>query len=367
MRLHVKHLKLAALLTMTAAFMAGAPAFGAEFTTPDSVLTLETPGDDWKQVRDDQTWATLTDGEDKITLLHYSNGEKLPEMTVAGKGYAQVCQNVISTENEVFIITGSVVDKEDFEEVQKAVQSAVINKYDTKTKVQPALGTAGISESAGESGAAGGAAAETANNAGKGTVESAGFTVWVTSQQLNVRSGSSTDTAVLGTAYYADALEVTGIEKVNGAETGWYRINYNGTVGYVSSAYVSAAPSTAETLGYTLTDEQVTVYAQNGSAAVYVYKATNGNWYDGSGRQYQSNGSGQWTCLTSGSTWTETASQTPADKSVSQVEVTDEEGYNSQTLYLSVSGVWQNGAGGTYTDNGDGTWTGTDGTVWSQK
>ncbi|MDO4322299.1 MAG: SH3 domain-containing protein [Lachnospiraceae bacterium] len=358
MKLNFRNVKLAVFFAAAAAFMTGAPVLGAEFTTPDAVLTLQTPGDDWKQVDDSETWATLTDGNDRITLLHYSNGEKLPEITVAGNGYAQVCQNIISTENEVFIITGSVVDKKDFEEIQEAVQSAEIEKYDTKKAVKPAAGTAGIASVTGTNGAG-----DKQEAGSQKTVEAAQFTAWVISQQLNVRSESSTDASVLATIYYMDAVEVTGVEKAGGAETGWYQINYNGSAGYVASEYVSTEPETAESLGYTLTSEQVTLYTPDGTAAAYVYKATNGSWYDGSGRQYQTNGAGQWTCLTSGAAWTESTEAS----SGSQVALADEDGYNQVILYQQEDGSWQNIAGGVFADNGDGTWTGPDGTVWRQK
>ncbi|MDO5346602.1 MAG: M56 family metallopeptidase [Lachnospiraceae bacterium] len=196
------------------------------------------------------------------------------------------------------------------------------------------------------------------------STERADFTAWVTSQQLNVRSGSSESASILGTVYYADAVEVIGIEKENGVETGWYQINYNGTVAYVSASYVSAVPNTAETLGNTLADEQVTLYSADGSSADYVYRAADGNWYDGSGRQFLPNGAGQWTCVSSGIVWTETAPSSPADQAVNQVQVIDGEGLNRQTLYADADGSWRNGAGGAYTDNGDGTWTGPGGTVW---
>ena len=195
-------------------------------------------------------------------------------------------------------------------------------------------------------------------------LEKANFTVWVAGQQLNVRGGSSSEAPVIGTLFYADAVEVTGIEKAGGAETGWYQVNYNGSTGYIASAYVTTVPDTAETLGYTLTDERVTLYQGGGGAAAYVYRATDGNWYDGSGRPYRPDGSGQWTCLTGGSVWTETAPPSPGERAAAQVLVQDEEGLNSQTLYAGTDGSWRNGAGGIYSDNGDGTWTGPDGEIW---
>ena len=66
-----------------------------------------------------------------------------------------------------------------------------------------------------------------------------------------------------------------------------------------------------------------------------------------------------------GSSWSETAPAPAADKSGASVTVTDEDGLNSQTLYQdSSSGSWVNEAGGIYTDNGDGSFTGPDGNLW---
>lgn len=122
--------------------------------------------------------------------------------------------------------------------------------------------------------------------------------------------------------------------------------------------------TSAENLGLTLTDESVTLYSADGSAATYIYKATNGNWYDGSGRNYVYNGNGTWSGA-DGSSWSETAPAPAADKSGASVTVTDEDGLNSQTLYQdSSSGSWVNEAGGIYTDNGDGSFTGPDGNLW---
>ena len=120
----------------------------------------------------------------------------------------------------------------------------------------------------------------------------------------------------------------------------------------------------AQTRGITLTDDQKTVWAIDGSWANYIYRATDGNWYDGSGRLYYENGGGSWTLASSGEAATEDAPVTPSEEAISSVNVTDDFGYNSQTLYETGSGEWMNNASGVYTDNGDGTFTGPDGTLW---
>ena len=82
-----KRKQLLAILALSAAFSWSLPAFAKEFTTSDSVLTIDTPDDSWAQIKDDATLATLTNGKDSITLEHYSNGEKLPDITVADDTY----------------------------------------------------------------------------------------------------------------------------------------------------------------------------------------------------------------------------------------------------------------------------------------
>lgn len=126
----------------------------------------------------------------------------------------------------------------------------------------------------------------------------------------------------------------------------------------------SSDTESAQTRGITLTDDQKTVWAIDGSWANYIYRATDGNWYDGSGRLYYENGGGSWTLVSSGEAATEDAPATPSEEAISSVNVTDDFGYNSQTLYETGSGEWMNNASGVYTDNGDGTFTGPDGTLW---
>ena len=97
-----KRKQLLAILALSAAFSWSLPAFAKEFTTSDSVLTIDTPDDSWAQIKDDATLATLTNGKDSITLEHYSNGEKLPDITVADDTYEKVCQNIIPRAMKTF-------------------------------------------------------------------------------------------------------------------------------------------------------------------------------------------------------------------------------------------------------------------------
>jgi hypothetical protein len=57
-------------------------------------------------------------------------------MTVADDHYVNVYQAVVSTQNEVFIITGSVVDAAKIGDVCNAIVSCKVLKYDTKLAVK---------------------------------------------------------------------------------------------------------------------------------------------------------------------------------------------------------------------------------------
>ena len=105
------------------------------FTTSDGVLSLELPDDSWQEIKDPETWVSLSNGSELITLLHYRNGDELPRPTVADDTYDNVCQTYLSNRNEVFIITGFAADEEHFEDVRDAMESVKINIKDTKQAV----------------------------------------------------------------------------------------------------------------------------------------------------------------------------------------------------------------------------------------
>ena len=90
-----------AVMALTCAALLSVPAAAETetktYTTSDGVLSIELSNDTWKQVEDPTKWVVLSDGDDVITIEHYSNGEKLPEMTVADDHYVNVYQAVVST------------------------------------------------------------------------------------------------------------------------------------------------------------------------------------------------------------------------------------------------------------------------------
>lgn len=275
-----------AALAAAAVLALSIPAAAETFTPENGILSIELPDDSWKEIVDPVRWIVLSDGANMITVDHYANGEKLPEMTVADDHYVNVYQAVFSTQNEVFIITGSVVDAAKIPDVANAIVSAKVLKYDTKMKVKT-------------------------EEEGKPQVQDFSLsavdkTMYVISDGLNVRSGCSTTDEILGALGNGQSVQVTGIVQKNGEDFGWVQIAFNGGSGYVSSAYLSdQAPAksdsgkkneqsssnsssnsstnqSAQSNQISYTGTATTVYAMSGTP-VTIYLATNGNWYDGSG------------------------------------------------------------------------------------
>ncbi|MCI5858915.1 MAG: hypothetical protein MR023_03840 [Blautia sp.] len=113
------------------------------------------------------------------------------------------------------------------------------------------------------------------------------------------------------------------------------------------------------------TSEPLTLYRTEGNGANYIYESGDGTWKDGSGRTYTYHGNGQWVSDRDRSSWTEEGPPNPADQAVASVTVYDSGQLNRQVLYQGPDGSWQNQAGGLYTANEDGSFTGPDGTLWT--
>ncbi len=110
--------------------------YGREFITSDEALSLQTTADGWEETEDKSGRMTLKKGDSIITVMHCGNGEELPERAVAEGAYAGVYEASVSTKNEVILITGSVTDMKDFEEMRETVESLKILKYDTRKAVE---------------------------------------------------------------------------------------------------------------------------------------------------------------------------------------------------------------------------------------
>ena len=331
-----KMLIAAAALAVTVAL--AVPAMAETFTTQNGVLSIELPTEGWKEMKDPSKWVVLSDGRNEIEVEHLSNGEKLPEMAVASEHYANVYQTIFSTQNEVFIITGSIVDPKDTPAIFEAITSAKVLKYDTKLAVKKEEPTDIF------------------------TIVPADDVLYVVSSGLNVRAGYSTDDEVIDALPYGAEVYVTGVVQDNGMDYGWYRIDMDGVTGYVSSAFLSeTAPETeAETEQDYLTGNMKTLYDKEGNA-VDVFESTDHYWYDYEGNAYISTVGAEFTGP-DGKTYTSTVPVTTAEPTDNVTEAFYLNG-NAETLTEYTDGVFYNSSWVAFTPTGGGTWFGSDGTV----
>ena len=181
----------------------------------DGVLSIQVPNAEWVAYDDPNYWFALTDGDEFILISHLSNGEALPAMMMADDEFAAVYDALVSTKNEVFVITGCAVEQEGLKEIMEAIGTVKILKLDTKQAIKPVAPTSEYE------------------------IEPYSATLYSKSKQLNVRGSWSVKAQRLGYLKKGQAAEVTGIVKRNGKSIGWYQISFKGGTGYVSAKYLS--------------------------------------------------------------------------------------------------------------------------------
>lgn len=100
---------------------------------------------------------------------------------------------------------------------------------------------------------------------------------------LNMRSGAGTSYGVVSSLPDGTIVEIVGINN------GWYKIQYGGKTGYVSSDYMVTVKdsvgsrSTAETASSSAIGDQIVAYAKQFLGVPYVYGGNGPNCFDCSG------------------------------------------------------------------------------------
>ncbi|MBR2528113.1 MAG: SH3 domain-containing protein [Blautia sp.] len=268
-------------LAIGAAFFA-LPVCAETITTADGILSIETPDSSWRQITDPNYWISLTDGANIISIAHCSNGASLPSVEVANSSYNGVFHAFLSTRNEVFIIKGEAARVEDMQKIMTAIGSVRILQYNTLT----ALSTS---------------SASSMDSIGLRPV---GSTYYVDADLLVVRTGCSTDDRELGTLSYGDSVYVVSAVTKDGADFGWYQIEYNEGVAYTSSAFLVPEPPAGTENDSGSQDSQPKISTEGlpsftlnlggGAGTVTIYQNANGIWTDDTGLPFFNNDNGTW-------------------------------------------------------------------------
>lgn len=236
-------MKKSVLLTLGIVLLMSVPAGAATITTPDGVLSIETTSDQWKQKSDSGTWLALTDGKSTLEMDHLRKGEELQSVTYPSDGEKVIYQAYITTNNEVFSLKAEAASQADLGEVIKMIGTIRVLKFNTKTAVQ---------ETAQE---------EPESGFGLRTIN-APYTVTV--DELNIRSSYDTNASVVAVLKKDDQVLVIGAVTKDGADYGWYQVQYNGDIAYASASFLSPNSSTASASG-TSSDSSASAAADNGS------------------------------------------------------------------------------------------------------
>ena len=222
-------------------------------------------------------------------------------------------------------------------------------------------------------------------------------TMYVTADQLFIRSIPSTEGEIIGSYYYGESVRVTGMTGQNGEAPGWCKVVRDNREGFVSAEFLTdAAPAAAAAnnagstvqAGATTTNavpayaapakaapnnggqnviKQSYVYAQDGSL-VGIYKTADGKWHDYNGGSVtwvtdnQATTAGGQALTSFNPTTGPTAGSYPL---ASGFEVHDAAGNCQGTMTPYSDGNYYSNDLQRYEDNGDGTYYGAGETLYS--
>ena len=311
------------------------------YTTEDGVLSIDLPDENWKEMSDPGKWVSFSDGANLITLEHLSNGEDLPDISIADDHYVNVYQAIASTQNEVFIITGSLVDSAKIGDVCNAIMSVKVLKYDTKLAVKK----------------------EQQETSADYTIVAMDATMYTTAG-VNVRAGYSTSDTVLGGLAAGSSVHVTGKVQKDGADLGWYQVAYNGASAYISASFLTdkAPASSSQSSSAQFTGEARTIYEIDG-AAVTVYKRTDGQWVDSQGGVYTQITDYEFSGANGAVLTTNKPQAYSGNEPLSSGFTAYWPNSNATTLTPYSDGYYYSSEWVRYTDNQDGSYSGADGST----
>ncbi len=185
------------------------------------------------------------------------------------------------------------------------------------------------------------------------TVTATSDTIYISGSTVNIRSGPTTSSQILGTESRGYQLQRTGI--TGSTSNDWSRVSYKGSVAYVSNSLISTNAQTASGTGTTSSSGGTSTGSSGGtsssvtaaSGTVTVSSASGANLRSGPGMGY--------------SVVTAVANNTQLTRTGTAAGGWTQVSYNGQTLYVATSllaGSSSSSSSGTTSSSGSGTVTG---------
>ena len=263
-----------AVSVLAAVLCLSIPAAAKTYTSYNGVMSIELPDDSWKEINDVNNWIVLSDGGNMITIDHISNGDTLPGISIADSHYVNIYQTIYSTQNEIFVVKGFVADAAKADAIYQAVLSAKVLVFNTKMPVKM----------------------QSTVNASDFNVVPMDETYYATADGINVRLTNSITADIIGSLVKGTPVQVTGLVQRKDQDYGWYRISYDGGIGYVISTFFSTKAPSGKDSGtdgdiydIKFTGTAKAIYKSDGSA-VTIYETADAEWYDYSGKKYVQTG-----------------------------------------------------------------------------
>lgn len=95
----------------------------ATINIKESSISLDSINKDWKEVSDENTFHTFSNGTDKVTVLKYDDYDDLPAPAKVDDKYEAVYQTFFSAGNEIYVVTGCAVRAKDISDVREIIDS----------------------------------------------------------------------------------------------------------------------------------------------------------------------------------------------------------------------------------------------------
>lgn len=307
-------------------------------TSSSGLVTITLPNPHWVELYSNEHDILFSDGDCAITIDLFQNTATMPLVPVSDEHHKLVFTSTLSANDYVLFITGYAHEEIDFSPIAGAIGSIQIDKTKVPATVAPA-------------------------SQPSYTIQDTNYSAWVTANALNVRSASGTNATIIASLPRDTKVTVTGNVLESGQYIGWSRVKLsNGTVGFVSSQYLTTAQPAAKPQR---TGSSLKLYSSRGTV-YYLYQYSDNQWRDDNSTVYWSTSDTTWENSAGKILYTYDPSYVPASsptKTGSSKQLWSKSGAVTW-VYEYTDYAWRNDSGVAFWPDGFSTWKNENGTIF---